>query len=470
MSQWENNAPPSTVEYLPDQRGDDLLPIQPTQRSRRHWTTKRNAIASAAAVALMGAGVATSLSLSGSSSGAPTPVAAVRDLYTSLEDSDVLGVLDILAPGERNAIEPGVESIVSQLQRLGLVSSGARLGDISGLSVRFSSLDITAQPLSPHVAAVSVAPTSETDTVDPSQLPLGPFVSELEQQLGTGQGVQSTTTSQDSKSVLGTVELDGSWYVSLGYTIAINDLTDEGRDPAPPPVSQALTPFGATSPSGAVQDLFNAMANLDIGSMAASLDPEEMAALDAYSPYWLPAAQDSLENLGAKFTLTFGNLDLITQQVSDGTLVKVGPGFSFTLSSGQLELSYANGCGTLVGPGPTPQHFCHDQITDNSSLKELLADMPPDVASIARRVMGAQADIGFVTVQENGLWYVSPVRTLCQYIVGYLQLLQPSDLTTILAKRDAIVAAFRQFEQQEEQGPSGSTTNPLASLVPLEPA
>ncbi|MGP8204493.1 MAG: flagellar basal body protein FliL, partial [Acidimicrobiales bacterium] len=103
-----------------------VLPLAPRRWGRVFLTI-------AAAVALVGAGTGTSLALSSSSpAGASTPAGAVSDLFTALGNSDVIGMLDAVAPGERDAIEPGLQNIFDQLKRLGILSSGADLGDLTG--------------------------------------------------------------------------------------------------------------------------------------------------------------------------------------------------------------------------------------------------------------------------------------------------------------------------------------------------
>ena len=76
--------------------------------------------------------------------------------------------------------------------------------------------------------------------------------------------------------MLGTEEVGGSWYVRLGYSIAINMLKGEGQSGAPP-ASTALQAVGAPTPQGAVQALFVDISNLDLGGLLADFPPDEMA-------------------------------------------------------------------------------------------------------------------------------------------------------------------------------------------------
>src|ERR1019366_9296163 len=121
----------------------------------------------------------------------------------------------------------------------------------------------------------------------PSQLPLASYFKDL---LGVAlPGKPHNATSPASgKFVMGTEEVGGGWYVSLGYIIPINALWGEGKSGAPPTASGAVVAAGASTPEGAVQGLFNAVSNLDLQGLLADLPPDEMAAVDAYAPDWLP--------------------------------------------------------------------------------------------------------------------------------------------------------------------------------------
>ena len=176
------------------------------------------------------------------------------------------------------------------MKRLGILSGDADLGDLTGLSAQYTGFTTSTDDLAPDVAAVTVTGGSTTGTVDPSQLPLASYFKDL---LGVAlNGKPHTATSPASGPIVfGTEEVDGSWYVSLGYTIAINALKGEGQSGAPPAASEALQAAGASTPQGAVQAIFTDVSNLDLAGLLADLAPDEMAALDAYAPDWLPRAE-----------------------------------------------------------------------------------------------------------------------------------------------------------------------------------
>lgn len=114
----------------------DPLPEMPTaepepERVRR--SVRRRALIGVAAVALLGAGTITAVTLAGSSSegGAKTPKAAVLELVQSLEDQDILGVLDITDPAERDVLVAAVKDVDSEAKRLKLLGDAFSLEGVA---------------------------------------------------------------------------------------------------------------------------------------------------------------------------------------------------------------------------------------------------------------------------------------------------------------------------------------------------
>lgn len=441
----------------------EILPVDVASVPLGHHGVRGRALlAVAAAVVLVGAGTGTSLALSGSTGGgASTPGAAVDNLFTALGRSDVIGLLDALAPGERNAIEPGLQDIFGQLKRINILSPDADLGHLTGLSARYQGFTTSTDQLAPDVAAVTVTGGSVTGSVDPSQLPLASYFKDL---LGVAlQGKPQTATSPASGNfVVGTEEVGGGWYVSLGYTIAINALKTEGRSGAPP-ASAAVVAVGASTPEGAVQDLFNAVSNLDLQGLLAGLPPDEMAAVDAYAPDWLPQAQAAIDKVKGKVSITFGHLSFTTTTLDDGTMVHIGDGLTIDVNADGAHVSYGDGCFTATYQGRTT-HMCRSQ--DAATMAKLLQALPAAVRPIFQRLTRATPAMGLVTVEENGSWFVSPVRTALQGASGWLGLFQPSDIQTIIANASGIKAAIEKYSQQLSAN-SGLAVPSLGSLASL---
>jgi hypothetical protein len=443
-SAWQSGAPAAG----PTDTGaeDDILPPSTgpaVPRRRGRWGRTWLAVASAAVLA--GAGTGTSIVLAGTGrGGAGSPDAAVQDLVGALNKSDVIGMLDALDPGERNALGPGLEDIFGQLKRVGVLSSTADLKAITGVDISEQDLATSTDRLAPDVAAVTVSGGTNTEAVDPSRLPLGSYFQNLADKAMSGRSV-STTGPNSGSTTLGTVRVDGGWYVSLGYSVAINALRGPGQSGAPPATGQ-LQAAGASSPAGAVQALFNDASQFDLSGLFADLDPAEMAAADAYALDWLPNAQTALDKARGQASIQFGNLSFTTQQVDGGTLVKVNQGLTVTVKDRGVELEYGNGCYTYTVMGTTG-HQCAQG--GDQYLAQIKALLPQPVQPIFTRLTTIEPDVGFVTVDEGGKWYVSPTRTCLEAVSAFLSELHPGDIQAVIDNGSGIGSAFEKYLQQQ---------------------
>ncbi|HTV12943.1 MAG TPA: hypothetical protein VME20_13910 [Acidimicrobiales bacterium] len=414
-----------------------------------HGPRGRALMAIASAVVIVGAGTGASLVLAGGTggSGASSPAAAVQQMIDALNKSDVIGALDNLAPGERNALEPGIQDIFGQLKRLGVLSSAATIKDLTGIHISEQGLAASTDQLTPDVAAVTLSGGTNSEAIDPGQLPLGSYFEGLVDNAMNNRSV-STAGPNSGKATLGTLKVDGGWYVSLGYSIAINVLRSSGQSGAPPATGQ-LQPVGASSPQGAVQALFSSVSRLDLTALLAALDPEELAAADAYAADWLPGAQTALDKVRGQVSVQFGNLSFTTEPLGSGALVKVGNGLTVGVNAHGMDLEYANGCYTVTGTGAT-EHEC---ISGGDQYEAKLLDLlPPAVQPILERLTAMKPDTGFVTVEENGEWYVSPTRTYLNAISAELSEFQPGDIQTIIQNAPGIGKAFEKYERQAVNG------------------
>jgi hypothetical protein len=170
-----------------------------------------------------------------------------------------------------------------------------------------------------------------------------------------------------------------------------------------------------------------------------------MAALDAYAPDRLARAQSAIDREKGKVSIAFSNLSFTTRALGDGTLVQVGPGLTVDISADGAHVSYANGCVTVDYQGRT-DHQCRSQ--DAQAIDRYLQALPAPVRPIFERLTSASPDDGVVTVEENGSWFVSPVRTALQAVSSWLALFQASDIQTIISSLPAMKADVQKYLQQ----------------------
>ena len=378
-----------------------------------------------ASVLIVGAGAGTAIGLSGGSGGSASPAQAVNALLSAAQNSDLLGALDAIAPGERAAVEPGLVTFIHQMQRLDVLSSGADPSRVPGLSFRFSGIQTSTQLLEPTIAAVTITHGTMTSGANFAKLPLGSFVTGL---TGGLVGKPSSSTAQSAatgRSAIATVKDGGSWYVSLGYTIAVDSLRSGGGTGAPPSPSLAVQPTGATTPEGAVSDFLDSLAALNLSAMIADLAPGEMAALRSYAPMFLSKANAELARVRGVVKLKISVPSMSTQALGSMTLVKV--------SKLVLRESSRGTTITINGHCTTETNLGHSTTTCNGlgGSQSILKLLPSNVQSILQRLSHARPDEGIATVEEGGKWYISPVATLLQAVNAVVAELQPSDLALI---------------------------------------
>ncbi|HVC25262.1 MAG TPA: hypothetical protein VND23_05865, partial [Acidimicrobiales bacterium] len=301
----------------------------------------------AAALVLVGAGVGTSVALAGGSTGgASTPAGAVMALLDAGANGDVLGALDALDPAERASIVPGLDSLVSELQRLDVLSPSATLSGISGVSLDFSGVTTATSYLDSSLAEVRLTGGTVTSTSDLSALPLGGFVTGL-----AGRALASAPTSTHVASVdsgpdgIATVEVGGLWYVSLGYTIAVDSLVARGASALPP--AEPVLPAGAPSADAAVASFLDALSRFDARALVAGLAPDELGALQTYAPDFLGKIQPALDALSARVHLSISGAHYSDDPLGDSTLVKVSSA-RVDETVGRMHLEEFGGCTTVT--------------------------------------------------------------------------------------------------------------------------
>jgi hypothetical protein len=413
-----------------------------TATAKSPW--KRKIAVIVAALVLVGAGIGVAVGVSGGSKGGNSPVTAVNALLTAAQNDDLIGVLDAIEPGERAAVEPGLVTFIHQLQRLQVLSSSANLNHVSGLSFHFSGVQTATKFLDSSVAAVTITHGTMTSGADPSKLPLGSFVTGLVGALINKPASTQTSSAKTGKSSIVTVNDNGSWYVSLGYTIAINAMTSNGVPAVLPAASEAIAPTGASTPGEAVTSFLNSIAALDLNSVIADLPPGELGVLQRLGPLFGPATSAGLAKARQTVQLKFTSIATSAQTLGSITLVRVK-----TIG---LKIVARGVTITLHGKCETMSYLGRSKTTCTTANKSqaIFKLLPADVRALITRLGTTQPDLGLVTVQENGKWFVSPVATLLQVINAFAEELQPQDLTMIAgyAKNPAAAKqAFSTFER-----------------------
>ena len=221
---------------------------------------------------------------------------------------------------------------------------------------------------------------------------------------------------------------DGRWYLSAFYSIAESVRTDGQDIPESPIVAR-----GADTPEGAVQAIFDAVDDLDLEALIASLNPNESEALQRYAPLFIDQAQSSLDDLDAnvafsdtKFTVT-GSGDRRTVSVD-------GFKMHFTGNDQDVTVESKGGC-VVVNVGDTKTDSCAGGSSIDSTITALGLDDNTDVQSLIKTVRDAFSDlqpIGLTVQKVDGKWYVSPIGTEFDAMLTVMAALDKGELTDII--------------------------------------
>jgi hypothetical protein len=413
------------------------------------------------AVAVVGAG-AFALTQLGGSGGAGSPEAAAEQMFDAIADEDVIGVLEALPPGERDAIQPSVEDLAAELERLGILAEDTTLDGLSGVDIEFEGLEFEVEELADGVAAVEVTAGTVTGAATPDQLPIGDTLSGLldENDIDVS-GEQSTEESDLAESDLRLVTIDDGdgWHVSLFYSIAEAARVEAG---APVPAfGQGVEPEGGESPEGAVEGLFDALSDLDAERAIAMLPPDEMAALYDYAPLFLDDADAAAAETREDLTITFDDLQFETEDAGDGATRVTMAGFQVGVSSsdGEFSASYDGECATFEGD------------FDDADLEDLVGDdgqmCTEDMQELG--LLGSSAGFhgGFITVEWDGRHFVSPTRTIFDGVIGFLQVLEADQIDTTDELEELFLGDLAGLAEEEDFGSEPPPDEEV--LVPEDP-
>lgn len=414
MNEHDPNAPAPPVPPNPhvDAAGttfvETLFESPPRRRPGRYIAVLIGLLA------MVAGGVFFARSFSSSAGGADSPDAAVRSFFDALNNEDVLGVLEALPPSERDTLRSSLQQITSELSRLGVLAPNVNLSDLSGIELSFTNLQLVSTEVASGVTNVSVRSGRSAYRVDPATSPLGDFVRGLlpDDVMKT---IEGTDDLADDEITFTTVKEGDRWYVSLWYSIAE---AARGSGPAPP-FGRGLPAKGAATPEKAVEDLIRAAIALDLRHVIELTPADEARVLHDYAPLFLPSVEAGAAEIRGAFSAVIRDLKLSSRREGDKAVVKIDDiSFRVEIPDLQMLIDYDGECLTIEGGeflgGGGPQRQCGQGITPAAGL--------PGIPT---------PDIGFVTVERGGEWFVSPTRTLLDGLIGVLKAFDRNTLEMI---------------------------------------
>ena len=373
-----------------------------------------------------------------STTGAKTPEAAVQKVFDALSNQDVVGVLEALAPGERAAFGSRLQTMASELGRLGVLKTNVNLSSLSGIDLSFSGLKYKTESLTSDLAQVTLTEGRVAYRIDQSRVPLGDFVRGFAPKGSLDQvasGSSDIASGRDATAFT-TVKVGDDWFVSLWYSVAESARRDAN---APlPNFGNGIPAVGADSPEAAVEQFLRAGATLDVRTLIELTPTDEAGALHDYAPLFIDDVEKAAADARHSFSLKISSLTASARTSGDEAVVKVTK-MAFKLSVPGIGLSVTSDgrCTTFEGgdffggpalPGAPaiPKRLCGDQVTPGALFPGL----------------HARPEIGFVAVERDGKWFVSPTRTILDAMIGIFKSLSRNDLETFKQLFGAFTEGF----------------------------
>ncbi len=358
-------------------------------------------------MAIVGGGAITYVALSDSSdSGAASPKDAVQSVVTDLENSDFVGLLDDLAPGERDALASPVREDVQQLKDLHVLNDSADPSKVAGIDIHVQNLTYGAKPIviNDHVQIVQLTGGTIDLTGDTSKIPF------TDQFRSTAHVRDRTSTEHvniaDNGPVrIATVKVGGRWYPSIFYTAA-----DAAAGHHVPSAGDAIPAIGSASAEDAVRDTVEALVSGDVRTALGHVSPSELGAVHDYGGMLLDQVPD-WSDTGVKIN----QLDLTTSALSGGA-TRVGLK-KLTLSKDGDEITVAidGTCASITVQGQTQKFCASDAARLAGGFLGEFGDSNPSLTSGQKTALTdlftGFTKLGIATTQTDGKWYVNPVRS-----------------------------------------------------------
>jgi hypothetical protein len=428
------NPPTEPVPTMP------MATVEPTTSPNGSKPRGKIIAAVIGAVAIVGAGVFAVTRVAGdsSSAGASSPEAAANDFLDALDKEDVLGLVDVLLPGERDTFRQPLQDLVGELKRLEVLSSDADLSKIGGVDIAITDRKVDVHETNvDDIVDLEVTATASA-TLKGEELPIGAWIRDA---IGDQDMSELDETSDASESTfpITAVRKDGRWYLSAFYSLA-ETLRHEADDPDIPAEGVALN--GGDSPEAAMDNLINAAAGLDLTKIIGALNPNEFEALQRYAPLFIADAQQELADAEVRLEVTNTAYDV----TGSGDTRHVGiKGFKVDVSAPDdiaATIELKDGCllisGDVDGEAQTI-NSCDDlgEIPDLETAGIDPAQLE-DLQATAKKVFADYTNPGFTVKQIDGAWYVSPMAT------GFDQLFAVSKALT-REEIEELVDQVRQF-------------------------
>ncbi|ASO19807.1 hypothetical protein FHR81_000514 [Actinoalloteichus hoggarensis] len=362
--------------------------------------------------------------------GGETPTDAATRLLTATGSNDVVGLFDTLAPAEARLSRDYLEATVGELTRLEIFEPGTDPSSIEGWGTTLEGLEFdtaSEERINEDLVITQASAGTLTMNSDLADLPLtDSFVAAaFPDGLPTGESEQIDFAQLEEPLRIATVQVDGDWYPSLFYTIADYGLREEGMSWP----DTSVEAVGADSPQAAVEELVAAAMAGDVERVIAMTPPDEMGVLYDLGPLLL--AEVPAGGMGAA-DITVTDLQTSTRESNGSTIVMIeSVSIEGTRPGEQATIAINGDCVDISVEGGQVDQMCMSEITGQLQA-ELGGELPPEAIAFVERLMTNVLDSGAATVEVDGRWYVSPIRTFGELFMLVLESTEPGDVTLLI--------------------------------------
>lgn len=425
-------------------------PVPPSKRSRSKVVVGA-AVVGVLAVGAAGVFAVQNIGGDSSSGGAATPEELGAALMTAIENEDVLGMIDVLSPGERDVFRQPMIDLVSELTRLEVLAPEADLGKIEGFDIVLENEVVTPESTNvPDIVNIQMYADS-TVTVDGAAVPVGALVTDnMSPDDVEDMRAETQTIEEPFDGELTAVQIDERWYFSLFFTAAESLRSDAGFDEDLQIPVEGIGAVGAESPEAAMNQLLDSVQALDLRLMMQTLNPGEAAALQRYAPLFLDEAEAALDEIPLTWAIT--TREFRVEGDGDSRTVFVDAlAIEGDIDGETFSVSVDGDCLTAEAGGESIEQCAGETIADEQF--ETLLDEIPDVKAFVDALSETLADvepIGLELRQFDGQWYVSPISTFSEAMLKVLRALDRDEIDRLielgeLAAEEGFDAAFGGF-------------------------
>lgn len=401
---------------------------EPPARSKRSKWLVGGAVT--AVVATGAAGIFAVSNLTGGvQGGAASPDQLGLSLLQAIENEDVLGVVDVLSPGERDIFRDPLVDLVAELTRLEVLSPEADLSRILGLDVELSNERVSAASTNvPDITNIDLRADAVL-TFDGAELPVGELITDnLPDDLLTEMRGTRLTETDELDVRLTAIEEDGRWYFSVFHTIA--ELARQETAPGTLIPLQGIGSDGAESPGAAFESALDRIEDLDLTGLLRTLNPGEAAALQRYAPLFLEEAETALAEVPLEWKITRREFR-VEESGDTATVFLDAIAVEGSIEGEVFSFELADGCINASAAGESFEQ-CNTGVFEDTTG---LLDDAPATRRLLETITDAFADMeasGLEMRRTDGLWYISPSTTASEAFLNVLRALDRSELDAII--------------------------------------